>query len=317
LARDIASYDVRMSDNSHDSRMRRAMIALDGLSVGDAFGECFFAIGTDPYAWQQHLANREPPVGRWRYTDDTEMALAILEVLERHQRIDQDDLAETFARRYACDDRRGYGGMAHRILMELGAGRPWQAVSSAVFNGSGSLGNGGAMRAAPLGAYFADDLPTLIEQAKLSAQVTHWHPEGQAGAIAVAVAAAFASEHASEADIGIPMLRHVVEHTPAGAVREGLERALKFPFTAVPESAAYVLGNGSRVTAPDTVPFALWCAALHPTSYVDAIWTSVSVGGDIDTNCAIVGGIVALSAGRDSIPAGWLTARETLQMRSE
>ena len=277
-----------MSDGSHHERMRRAIIALDGLSVGDAFGECFFAIGTDPYAWQQHLANREPPDGRWRYTDDTEMALAILEVLERHQQVDQDDLAETFARRYARDDRRGYGGMAHKILMELGAGRPWQTVSSAVFDGTGSLGNGGAMRVAPLGAYFADDLPTLIEQARLSAQVTHWHPEGQAGAIAVAVAAGFAWQHAGETDLGVAMLRQVVERTPAGAVRDGLERALKFPFTAVPESAAYVLGNGSRVTAPDTVPFAIWCAALHPTSYLDAMWTAVSVGGDIDTNCAIV-----------------------------
>src|SRR6478735_5674033 len=99
---------------THEQRMRCAMLSLDGLSVGDAFGECFFAIGTDPYAWQQHLDNREPPIGRWRYTDDTEMALTILEVLGRHQRIDQDDLAETFARRYARDDRRGYGGMAHR-----------------------------------------------------------------------------------------------------------------------------------------------------------------------------------------------------------
>jgi ADP-ribosylglycohydrolase len=244
------------------------------------------------------------------------MALAILEVLARHQRIDQDDLAETLARRYARDDRRGYGGMAHRILMEIGADRPWQKVSSEVFDGGGSLGNGGAMRVAPLGAYFADDLPMLIEQAAMSAQVTHWHPQGQAGAIAVAVAAAYAWNHRGEPDAGGDMLRHVVEHTPAGDVHEGLERAVKFPFTAVAESAAYVLGNGSRVTAPDTVPFAIWCAARHWMSYVDAMWTTVAVGGDIDTNCAIVGGIVALAAGRDSIPSVWLAARETLQMQS-
>jgi ADP-ribosylglycohydrolase len=296
--------------------MGRAMIALEGLSVGDAFGECFFAIGTDPYAWQQHLANRESPVGRWRYTDDTEMALAIVEVLERHQQIDQDDLAEAFARRYARDDRRGYGGMAHRILMEIGAGRPWQKVSSGVFDGGGSLGNGGAMRVAPLGAYFADDLPRLIEQAALSAQVTHWHAEGQAGTIAAAVAAAFAWNHRGEADAGGEMLRHVVAHTPPGIVRDGLERAIKFPLTAVAESAAYALGNGSRVTAPDTVPFAIWCAARHLTSFVDAMWTTVAVGGDIDTNCAIVGGIVALAAGHGSIPAEWLAAREALNLAS-
>jgi ADP-ribosylglycohydrolase len=38
--------------------------------------------------------------------------------------------------------------------------------------------------------------------------------------------------------------------------------------------------------------------------------------GDRDTTCAIVGGIVALSAGRESIPPAWLAARESLQMRA-
>jgi ADP-ribosylglycohydrolase len=40
----------------------------------------------------------------------------------------------------------------------------------------------------------------------------------------------------------------------------------------------------------------------------------VSVEGDIDTTCAIIGGIVALSAGRDSIPPEWLSAREALSV---
>ncbi len=48
------------------------------------------------------------------------------------------------------------------------------------------------MRVAPLGAYFADDLPCLVTEARASAEITHAHPEGQAGAIAVAVAAAWA-----------------------------------------------------------------------------------------------------------------------------
>jgi ADP-ribosylglycohydrolase len=301
--------------------MSRALLALDGLSVGDAFGECFFAIGTDPYAWEQHLTHRQPPPGRtWRYTDDTEMALAILDVLERHGEIDQDELAEAFARRYARDDRRGYGGMAHRILQEIGAGRPWQEAAREPFGGAGSLGNGGAMRVAPLGAYFGDaDDATIVEQARRSAEVTHAHREGIAGAIAVAAAAAFACRrNADPAAAGTNMLRYAVELTPPGDVHDGLQRASEArpklgnaADDAIVVAAA--LGNGSRVTAPDTVPFALWCATRHLDSYADAIWTAISAGGDIDTNCAIVGGIVALSAGRDPIPPEWLTAREPFQ----
>jgi ADP-ribosylglycohydrolase len=50
------------------------------------------------------------------------------------------------------------------------------------------MGNGGAMRVAPLGADFADDLDELVRQAPASAEVTHAHPEGQAGAIAMTIA---------------------------------------------------------------------------------------------------------------------------------
>ena len=64
------------------------------------------------------------------------------------------------------------------------------------------------------------------------------------------------------------------------------------------------------------MPLTIWCAAGHLSSFADAIWTTVSAGGDIDTNCAIVGGIVALSAGRESIPPEWLAAREPLQFES-
>jgi ADP-ribosylglycohydrolase len=48
--------------------------------------------------------------------------------------------------------------------------------------------------------------------------------------------------------------------------------------------------------------------------FAEAMWTTASVGGDIDTNCAIVGGIVALSCGREGIPVEWLAAREALTL---
>ena len=74
------------------------------------------------------------------------------------------------------------------------------------------------------------------------------------------------------------------------------------------------LGNGSLVTAPDTVPFCLWIAAYHLDQFVDALGKTISAGGDCDTNAAIVGGIVSLSAGRGSIPSEWLKAREAVCM---
>ena len=73
------------------------------------------------------------------------------------------------------------------------------------------------------------------------------------------------------------------------------------------------MGNGSRVLVADTVPFALWCAARHINNYEEALWATVSGLGDRDTTCAIVGGIVAL-AWENSVPEGWLKAREALKL---
>ncbi len=56
------------------------------------------------------------------------------------------------------------------------------------------MGNGGAMRVAPLGAYFAfADEPVIVGEAERSAAVTHGHPEGKAGAVAIALATAWAT----------------------------------------------------------------------------------------------------------------------------
>src|SRR4051794_17648598 len=93
----------------HAARLERARRSLEGLSVGDAFGGQFFI----PGIYATHFAARSRPPGPWRYTDDTEMALGIVEVLERLGHIEQYELARVFARRYHQDIYRGYGAMAH------------------------------------------------------------------------------------------------------------------------------------------------------------------------------------------------------------
>ncbi len=168
------------------------------------------------------------------------------------------------------------------------------------------------MRVTPLGAYFAHDLDTLVEQARASAEVTHAHPDGQAGAIAAALGAAYAWRWRNDRESlgGARLLDWVLRFTPPSETRTVLERASALSPKDEVEVAMWTLGTGSRVSAADTVPFALWCAARHLDAFEEAMWTTVSGLGDRDTTCAIVGGIVALSAGRASIPATWLGARE-------
>jgi ADP-ribosylglycohydrolase len=60
------------------------------------------------------------------------------------------------------------------------------------------------------------------------------------------------------------------------------------------------------------VPFALWCAARNLGSYEAALWDGAAGLGDMDTVCAIVGGIVVMSTGVEAIPPAWRAAREPL-----
>lgn len=163
------------------------------------------------------------------------------------------------------------------------------------------------MRAAPIGGYFFNDLQRVAKEAELSAEVTHSHSEGKAGAIAVAVAAAIATRRPYPK--GNEFLNAVIPHIPEGMVKSGTELAMQIQSEAVIE-AMRQLGSGEKVSAQDTVPFCLWSAAHHLDNFETALWNTAKGLGDVDTTCAIVGGIVALSA--PEIPETWLARREPL-----
>jgi len=291
--------------------LERARQSLEGLSVGDAFGEQFFV---HPDTILTMVTQRMPPKGPWEYTDDTEMAISIVATLAENGEIDQDRLARAFAERFMANPWCGYGRAMHTLLPAIHRGASWQKLAQSLFGGMGSFGNGAAMRVAPLGAYCAADLDRVVEQATLSAEVTHTHVEGVAGAIAVAVAAAQAARlrGAQLVPRGADFLDLILPYVPESEVRTGIEQARKVRSTLKITNVVLRLGNGGAISAQDTVPYTLWCAAQHLDDFEAALWLTVSGLGDRDTTCAIVGGIVAAYVGVEGIPAKWRTRREAL-----
>jgi len=294
-------------------RLVRARESLEGLSVGDAIGE---ALSYQHYRCRDLCDFSAFRPGTVRYTDDTEMALAVVETLERLEGMDEDVVAWAFSVRYRNDPERGYGKMARHILKEIGNGTPWRDASVNAFGG-GSFGNGAAMRVAPLGAYFADDLSIVPAMATRSAQVTHFHPEGIAGAIAVAVGAAVANRHQmhSPRDAAHAIWEAVLDFTPDSKVRTRLSLARSFKTTDAKDVVREV-GNGAEISAQDTVPFCIWSACQNLGCYREAVLSTLEVGGDCDTNCAIVGGIVSSYSASKGIPEDWHAARESLPQKS-
>lgn len=293
------------SPSSQSERLARAALSLEGLSVGDAFGERFFSWSVEEMAPQ-----RVPPPGPWRYTDDTEMALSLVSVLRQTGEIDQDRLARSFSEHY--DPMRGYGPAMHDIVPMMWLPGSWGSLSRRLFGDQGSFGNGASMRVAPVGAYFADDLETAASQAFDSAIVTHAHPEAAAGAVAVGAGLAWQWREVRPFPALGLFLDEILAYVPSGEVWAGIQKAQELPTETPVSVAARTLGSGDGVSAQDTVPFVLWCAGQHLGNYEDALWLTVSGLGDRDTTCAMVGGIVALSAGAASIPDAWIEAREPL-----
>ncbi|GHF58112.1 hypothetical protein GCM10018790_39910 [Kitasatospora xanthocidica] len=283
-----------------------ALDALQGLSVGDALGAQFFVPGTA----RTHLADRTDPPGPWPWTDDTEMACSVYAAHTERGAIDTFDLTHAFARRHDFD--RGYGPAANRMLRLIREGGDAKRLAAELFDGQGSYGNGAAMRVAPLGAAYAEDPAAVVRPAADTAVVTHTHPQAVDGAIAVAVAAAYAVRARTEAVTPHTFLAAVAALTPRGAVHDGLTEAIGLLAEPDPLVAAEVLGNGSRTSAVDTVPYALWCAARNLADYRAAVWDAIAPGGDMDTVAAITGGVVAAHTGADGIPAAWPAAREPL-----
>ena len=280
-------------------KQERTLQSLAGLSVGDAFGQRFFTL--PPHI----IRSRQIPEGPWAWTDDTHMALSIVAVILTYGAIHQDELARLFARRFSQEPWRGYAAGAQRLLTLYSQGADWRDQAPRLFEG-GSYGNGGAMRAAPIGAYFASDPERAAVEARSSAAITHAHLEGQVGAMAVAAMAAIVSSPLQP--MGVALLREVLSYIPASKTREGIVEATHIdPHEH--QRAIAVLGTGDQVAAFDTVPYCLWVVAHHAPDYETALWTTVAGLGDRDTTCAIVGGIIAL---RTTVPDEWLKRREAL-----
>lgn len=295
-----------MPDSERD---QRAWESLVGLAVADALGAPFEGSAPDP---GRQVGAVEPRQGCLPWTDDTQMALSIVEVLRRGGSIDQGALASAFARRY--EPWRGYGGGMRLLLAAVREGQDWRQARHSVFR-NGSFGNGSAMRVGPLGAHLGDaPVEEVIAQAELSAEVTHAHPEGRAGAVAVALGGWLAvRDRGATVRSGPERLAAVAARLPPGLeVTAGVARAASLARETPLRAAVGELGNGSRISCQDTVPLALWLALNHLDDYEEAVRLAVAAGGDTDTTAAMVGSIVAAYGGSRCVPGRWLALVEPI-----
>lgn len=277
---------------------------LLGTAVGDALGVPF----------ETKLANYEPLVA-WdgktflgsehhklqpgQYSDDTQMSLMVAESLIGNHGFNPDDLAERYVDWMVSKRARGYGKTTLLAIQNLLNGKHWS--ESGV---PGSYGNGTAMRAAPFGVYFRNDLQSLIAIAKMDSAITHASEEAEAGAVAIALASAYAVNGGTEGLLD--ELWQVLPDSKVKSVVYSLDSLIDSPYI-TPEQALRVIGTKGDVR--QTVPAALYCF-LKFDNYHDAVLASIKAGGDTDTTAAIVGALFGAKLGVQGIDSDLVKAVE-------
>lgn len=199
---------------------------------------------------------------RSEFTDDTVMTLAVAKALLDTR--GQDDAAikaalvgemQRLGRAYPD---KGYG-VRFNVWLYEDAPQPYN-----------SFGNGSAMRVSPA-AWLANDMAEVQRLARLTAEVTHDHPEGVKGAQATAAAILLARTGCSKADIKAYVEQHFgydLNHT-CDEIRPAYRHV---------------------ESCQETVPQAM-IAFLESEDFKDSLRTAVSLGGDSDTLAAITGSI--------------------------
>uniref|UniRef100_A0A3Q1HAW2 ADP-ribosylhydrolase ARH3 n=1 Tax=Acanthochromis polyacanthus TaxID=80966 RepID=A0A3Q1HAW2_9TELE len=172
------------------SRFRGALVAA---VLGDCVGGEFEGAEEVPMeSVLQHLSSLDDETkgnGILEYSDDTAMARCVAQSLLTRAGFDEQDMARRFAKEYSASPGRGYGSGVIQVLKKLSSPQLSDVYQPArdQFNGRGSFGNGGAMRAAPFALAFPDQAD-VKRFARLGAMLTHSCSLGYNGAVLQALA---------------------------------------------------------------------------------------------------------------------------------
>jgi ADP-ribosylglycohydrolase len=195
----------------------------------------------------------------------------------------------------------GFGTL--RAILKLWIGFPSNK------SGVRSAGNGPAMRAPVIGAYFSTDTEKLTEFVRVSTLITHSDPKAFEGALAVALCASYAVNHRVndvETNWLLAQVADNLEDKELIDLLGNINTQLTDGATVADFAASLGLEKGVSGYIYHTVPVAIFAWLRHPDSFRDAVESVILLGGDTDTTGAIVGALAGATLGASSIPVEWL-----------
>lgn len=154
---------------------------LLGIAAGDAYGAPFE--NRTYIETAEMLKNQGLIPGK--YTDDTQQALALAELIGAGEAVTPRSIAQFFLRAYARDPREGYSAMTRQMLASQDPDVFLVSISPEELHERKT--DGAAMRALPLGFFTTRD--EVVRNSMISASVTHGHPDAITATVAVALIA--------------------------------------------------------------------------------------------------------------------------------
>jgi ADP-ribosylglycohydrolase len=263
-----------------------------GMAIGDAFGARFENLKRGSIDLTGETGTYRD---RNRYTDDTQMAAGIAELLVSGEPFSKINLATALLTAYRRDPRPGYSDLTRRMLENSDNGEAFlQSLSDEERQNRKS--DGAAMRALPLG--FLPERNMVIRYALLSAAITHGHPDALAATTGIALMA----HERYRTGAGFPeIIRDVIHDIPhlADEAYNYLSRVIEAGWA--PE---VFLGTYAGYGVPYTESLILLGAVLAILAEfgedpMQALLESVRIGGDTDTTACIVLGAALIHPGAE------------------
>lgn len=275
---------------------------LVGCAIGDALGNPF----------EMKKANYEPLM-KWdgqfkeggtfwwgqpgQYTDDTLMSIALSASLVEFQGFNPEDIGKKYLAWKESGNTRGIGGTTSAALSNLKNGAHYTESGLTHNNGMPASGNGTAMRAAPLGLAFRDNLEQLLTNAMEDASITHNAIEPKMGSMAVALGTALLANRTHDPKETLIQVHDIVADS---IVKDKLALAIHHINEGTDAAEALAdIGVGGYV--PETVGAAFYCLAKGK-DFRDVVVMAVKAGGDTDTTAAIAGAMAGTWYGLEGIP---------------
>jgi len=252
-----------------------------GMAIGDAFGSRFENLKREKIDLTGETGIYRD---RNRYTDDTQMAVGVADLLISGRSFTGENLAETLLTAYRRDPRPGYSHLTRKMLEDSDDGKAFlRSIPEEEIRSRKS--DGAAMRALPVG--FLSDTREVIRYAVLSAAITHGHPDALAATAGIALIA----HERYHTKAGFPEITRDILHSIPHLTYPAHEYLTKVIDTGwEPE---VILGEHVNYGVPYTESIILLGAVISILTEFgedpsQALIESVRLGGDTDTTACIV-----------------------------